>query len=152
MCKKLLLSLLILFSLNLGAQVLNWNADISNAITISKEQKKPMLILFTDNNADKALETQILKTLDFALWSRDNVVLVKLDLNDDTSNENFERNQSLKKAFGVQDLPQICFSNVIVRKNKISYRLLGKIGYESGSVKTWIEDSNKILNSRVEEE
>lgn len=152
MCIKLFLPFLVLFSFSLQAQVLNWNTDISNAITVSKEQRKPMLILFTDNNADKALESQILKTLDFALWSRDNVVLVKLDLNDDASNENFERNQSLKKAFGVQDLPEICFSNVIVRKTKISYRLLGKTSYKSGTVKAWIEDSNRILNARVEEE
>lgn len=141
-----------LLSLSVEAQVLNWNTDISNAITVSKEQKKPMLILFTDNNADKILESQILKTLDFALWSRDNVVLVKLDLTDNSSNENIERNQSLKKAFGVQNLPEICFSNAVTRKNKISYRLLGKIGYKPGGVKAWIEDSNKILNAKTEEE
>lgn len=149
---KLFLPFLLLFSFSIQAQVLKWNTDIGNAITVSKEQKKPMLILFTDNNADKALESEILKTLDFALWSRDNVVLVKLDLNDDTSNENLERNQSLRKAFGVQDLPEICFSNVVVRKTKISYRLLGKIGYKSGSVKDWIQDSNRILTARVDEE
>lgn len=68
MCKKIFLSFLMLLSLSVEAQVLNWNTDISNAITVSKEQKKPMLILFTDNNADKILESQILKTLDFALW------------------------------------------------------------------------------------
>ncbi|WP_413999481.1 thioredoxin family protein [Flavobacterium sp. W1B] len=152
MCKKIFLSFLMLLSLSVEAQVLNWNTDISNAITVSKEQKKPMLILFTDNNADKILESQILKTLDFALWSRDNVVLVKLDLTDNSSNENIERNQSLKKAFGVQNLPEICFSNAVTRKNKISYRLLGKIGYKPGGVKAWIEDSNKILNAKTEEE
>lgn len=80
------------------------------------------------------------------------MVLVKLDLTDNSSNENIERNQSLKKAFGVQNLPEICFSNAVTRKNKISYRLLGKIGYKPGGVKAWIEDSNKILNAKTEEE
>jgi protein disulfide-isomerase len=47
-----------------------------------------MLILFTDSNFNKrTLNIQIFKILDFALWSRDNVILVKLDLTDDTSNE-----------------------------------------------------------------
>jgi hypothetical protein len=35
-------------------------------------------------------------TLDFAIWARDNVVAVKLDLTDDESD--LERSSSLKKA------------------------------------------------------
>ena len=143
---------MLLLSLSIEAQVLNWNTDISNAITVSKEQKKPMLILFTDNNVNKILESQILETLDFALWSRDNVILVKLDLTNNSSNENIERNQSLKTAFGVQELPEICFSNAVTRKNKISYRLLGKIGYKPGGVKSWIAACDKILTATSEEE
>ncbi|MBP4142885.1 thioredoxin family protein [Flavobacterium sp. I-SCBP12n] len=153
MCKKILLSLTLLLSLSIEAQVLNWNTDINDAITASKDQKKPLLILFTNNNdSDRLLDSQILKTLDFALWSRDNVILVKLDLNPGPNNENIERNQSLQKAFGVEELPQICYTNATIRKNKINYGLLGKIGYKPGGVKSWIDASTKILNFRAEEE
>jgi protein disulfide-isomerase len=147
MIKKLLLSLSLLFIMSVHSQVVNWNNDISTAITASNRDRKPMLILFTDSNFSKgALNAQILNTLDFALWSRDNVILVKLDLTDDSSNEYLARNLSLKKAFGVQELPEICFSKAGIRKEKITYELIGKTGYKPGGVKSWIAEATEILN------
>jgi protein disulfide-isomerase len=133
------------------SQVVNWNNDISTAITASNKDKKPMLILFTDSNTNKGLlNAQILNTLDFALWSRDNVILVKLDLTDDETNQYLTRNLTLKKAFGVQALPEICFSRAGIRKEKITYELIGKTGFKPGGVKSWITDATEILNRRQE--
>lgn len=152
MIKKLLILFFLLLSYGMHSQILNWNADVVSAITISNEEGKPMLLLFTDNNSNKGpLEAQILNTLDFALWSRDNVILVKLDLTDDPSNEFLDRNLSLKKAFGVQDLPTICFSKANPRKDKMNYQLLGKTGYKAGGVKSWISNCKQILSGPVEE-
>ena len=104
MIKKLLLSISLLFICNANAQLVNWNTDVMIAVTASKKDRKPLLILFTDSNSSKGrLDAQILNTLDFALWSRDNVILLRLDLTDDSVNEYLERNLSLKKAFAVQN-------------------------------------------------
>ncbi|OCB75204.1 hypothetical protein [Flavobacterium crassostreae] len=146
MIKKSLFLLFLLFSCSMHAQILNWNTNISEAITISNKQRKPMLLLFTDATVNKGLlDVQILNTLDFAIWSRDAVVLVKLDLTQDTSNEFLQRNLALKAAFGIQDLPTICFANVRVTKSKINYELIGKIGYKAGGVASWISDAKQIL-------
>ena len=151
MIKKLLLSVSLLFFSCVYSQAVNWNYDISTAITASNKEKKPMLILFTDSNTSKgSLNAQILNTLDFALWSRDNVILVKLDLTDDETNEYLTRNLSLKKAFGVQELPEICFSRAGIRKEKITYELIGKTGFKPGGVKLWIADATEILNKQQE--
>lgn len=148
MIKKLLFSLLLLFCFSMNSQVLNWNTDVVSAIPVSNKERKPMLLLFTDDDASKGvLEVQIFNTLDFALWSRDNVILVKLDLTDSPTNEFLDRNLSLKKAFGVQEVPTICFSKADIRKERINYQLLGKTGYRSGGVKAWISNTKEILNS-----
>ena len=151
MIKKLLISLLLLMSYGMHSQVLNWNTDVVSAIPVSNEEKKPMLLLFTNNVNNGLLDTQIFNTLDFALWSRDNVILVKLDLTDDPSNEFLQRNLSLKRAFGIQELPAICFSKAEIRKDKINYQLLGKTGYKPGGVKYWIANSQKIMKGLSDE-
>lgn len=151
MIKKLLLSLCLLFIVSMHSQVVNWNNDISTAITASNKDKKPMLILFTDNNTNKGvLNAQILNTLDFALWARDNVILVKLDLTEVDTNEYLTRNLSLKKAFGVQQLPEICFSRAGIRKEKVTYELIGKTAFKPGGVKPWIVEATEILNRQQE--
>ena len=150
---KLLLPFLLLFCFNSNAQVVNWNTDVDSAISISNKENKPMLLLFTDANSSKGpIFSQIFNTLDFAIWARDNVVLVKLDLSDDELNGSLERSTSLRKAFGVQELPTICFARAKIRKEKINYELIGKIGFKPGGVKSWIADAKIVLAGPVSEE
>ncbi|MCV9929377.1 thioredoxin family protein [Flavobacterium sp. LS1R49] len=147
MMKKLLVSLFFLGFISTQAQNLIWKTNINDAIEISNQSKKPMLIMFTANNLADNLQNEIMKTLDFALWSRDNVILVKLDLSDSqASDSDKEQNLKLKNAFGVQDLPEICFANAVIRKNKTTFQALGKMAYKSGGVKAWITESNAILH------
>ena len=143
---KLLLPFLLLIFFNSNAQVFNWITDIDSAISISNKENKPMLLMFTDANSSKdPLFSQIFNTLDFAIWARDNVVAVKLDVTNDESNGFLERSSSLKKAFGVQELPTICFARAKIRKDKINYELIGKIGLKSKGVKSWIADAKIVL-------
>jgi hypothetical protein len=147
MMKKLLLSLFFLGFFTVQSQNLVWKTNITDGIEASNKLKKPMLILFTANNLSDNLQNEIIKTLEFALWSRDNVVLVKLDLSDSqASDSDKEQNIKLKNAFGVQDLPEICYANAIVRKSKTTFQALGKMTYKSGGVKAWIIESNAILH------
>lgn len=146
MTKKLLL-LFFLGSFFMQAQNLAWRTSMSDAIAVSNEQRKPMLILFTASGVPENLQNEIFKTPDFAVWSRDNVVLVKLDLSDmNASDSDREQNLKLKNAFGVEDLPEVCFAMASIRKNKTTFSALGKIAYKPGGAKAWIAESNSILH------
>lgn len=147
MTKKLLILLFFLGSFFMQAQTLAWRTSMTDAIAISNEERKPMLILFTGAGVSDNLQNEIFKTPDFAVWSRDNVVLVKLDLSDATASDgDREQNLKLKNAFGVQDLPEVCFALATVRKNKTTFSALGKIAYKPGGAKAWIAESNLILH------
>ncbi|MFD1603635.1 thioredoxin family protein [Flavobacterium artemisiae] len=147
MTKKLLILLFFLGSFFMQAQTLAWRTSMTDAIAISNEERKPMLILFTGAGVSDNLQNEIFKTPDFAVWSRDNVVLVKLDLSDSSASDgDREQNLKLKNAFGVQDLPEVCFALATVRKNKTTFSALGKIAYKPGGAKAWIAESNLILH------
>ncbi|WJS96138.1 thioredoxin family protein [Flavobacterium johnsoniae] len=147
MAKKLLILLFFLGSFFMQAQNLAWRTNMTDAIAISNEQKKPMLILFTASGVPDNLQNEIFKTPDFAVWSRDNVVLVKLDLSDmNASDTDREQNVKLKNAFGVEELPEVCFAMASIRKNKTTFSALGKIAYKPGGAKAWIAESNTILH------
>jgi len=129
------------------AQNLLWKTNMADAIAMSNEQRKPMLILFTASGVPENLQNEIFKTPDFAVWSRDNVILVKLDLSDNSaSDSDKEQNLRLKSAFGVDELPQVCFASASIRKTKTTFSALGKISYKPGGAKAWIAESNAILH------
>jgi hypothetical protein len=147
MTKKLLILLFFLGSFFLHSQNLVWRTNMTDAIAISNELRKPMLILFTASGVPENLQNEIFKTPDFAVWSRDNVVLVKLDLSDPNADQSDkDQNIKLKNAFGVQDLPEVCFASASIRKNKTTFSALGKIAYKPGGAKAWIAESNAILH------
>lgn len=148
MIKKLLMFAFFLGFFTAQSQNLVWKTSIADGIEASNKLKKPMLILFTAENYSHNLENEIMKTLDFALWSRDNVVLVKLDLSDNNaSDSDKEQNIKLKNAFGIQEYPEVCFANAVVRKTKTTFGSLGKMTYTSGGVKVWISEANTLLHS-----
>jgi len=147
MTKKILILLFFFGSFFMQAQTLVWKTNMSDAIAISNEQRKPMLILFTASGVPENLQNEIFKTPDFAVWSRDNVILVKLDLSDSEATDgDKEQNIKLKNAFGVEDLPEVCFAMASIRKNKTTFSALGKIAYKTGGAKAWISESNAILH------
>ncbi len=147
MTKKLLILLFFFGSFFSHAQNLVWKTNMSDAIAISNEERKPMLILFTASGVPTNLQNEIFRTPDFAVWSRDNVILVKLDLSDSSaSDSDQEQNVKLKNAFGVEELPQVCFASASIRKNKTTFSALGKISYKPGGAKAWIAESNAILH------
>lgn len=147
MAKKLLILLFFLGSFFMHAQNLVWRTNMTDAIAISNELRKPMLILFTASGVPDNLQNEIFKTPDFAVWSRDNVILVKLDLSDPNADaSDKETNVKLKNAFGVQDLPEVCFASASIRKNKTTFSALGKIAYKPGGAKAWIAESNALLH------
>lgn len=147
MAKKLLFLLLFLGSFLTHAQNLVWKTTMTDAVAAGMEQKKPLLIYFTIAGAPQKIQTEIFNTPDFAVWSRDNVILVKLDLSDpNISDAERDQNVSLKNALGVQELPAVCFTIASVRKAKTTFNLLGKIPYNPGGAIPWIKQSDLLLN------
>ena len=49
-------------------------------------------------------------------------------------------------AFGVEELPDVCFASASIRKTKTTFSALGKIAYKPGGAKAWIAESNAILH------
>lgn len=129
------------------AQNLIWTTDMNDAIVLGDQQKRPLLIYFTAAGMSQRMQTDIFVTPDFAVWSRDNVILVKLDLSDESKSETTrEQNTRLKTALGVQELPQTCLVMASVRKGKTTFNNLGIVAYTQGGAKKWISDANSILN------
>jgi hypothetical protein len=116
---------------------------VSTAITLSNEQRKPLFIFFTSTGLSDKIQNEIFKTSDFESWSTRNVILVKLDLSDASASE---QNLSLKNAFGIDELPQVCFATASIRKGKTNFSSMGKLGYKSGNVKAWIHECDLLLN------
>jgi hypothetical protein len=147
MIKKLLFLLFFLGTFLTHAQNLVWKTTMTDAVAAGMEQKKPLLIYFTIDGAPQKIQTEIFNTPDFAVWSRENVILVKLDLSDPKiSDAEREQNVKLKGAFGVDELPEVCFTIGSVRKEKTTFNLLGKLPYRPGGAIAWLKQSNLILN------
>ncbi|WP_164515342.1 thioredoxin domain-containing protein [Flavobacterium ustbae] len=146
MPKKLLILLLFLSPFCMNSQNIIWKTDINDAVATSAEKRKPLLIFFTGQGVNPQLQNEIFSTRDFEEWSRKNVILVKLDLSDPSITDAAkEQNLLLKNALGIEEIPQVCFSEVTVRKGKTNFNKLGLIAYRS-SAKAWISESNSILN------
>ncbi|MFH6998272.1 thioredoxin family protein [Flavobacterium sp. FlaQc-57] len=147
MTRKLLTVLFFLGSFFLHSQNLVWNTDLSDAFIMSDAQKKPLLIFITAANAGQKIQNEVFNTPDFAVWSRDNVILLKLDLSDASlTDEAKGKNVMMKNALGVEELPQVCLVMITIRKNKPTINKLGVLGYKLGGAKKWIADSNVILH------
>ena len=146
MRRTLLFLLLLVFS-NINGQILEWKTSLTDAIEISNRTRKPMLILFTANNMDGDLQAEVFKTYDFNDWYKKNVVLVRLDLSDSSLlPEVKDSNLKIKNAFGVQDLPVVCYAKANIRNNRTTFQLLGKVAYDRSGVKNWIRKSNDAIN------
>ncbi|CAM3557727.1 thioredoxin family protein [Flavobacterium chungbukense] len=147
MLQKLLILVLFLSSFFVRSQGLVWRTDINDAVAVSSEQRKPLLIFFTGQGVGQKFQNEIFATRDFEDWSRRNVILVKLDLSDPTVSENIkEQTLRLKNAFGVEQIPQVCLTEVYLRKGKTSFNKLGLISDNQAGIKSWISECNSILN------
>lgn len=146
MNRKLLILLFFLVTFLAKSQSLVWTTDMTDAIALSNEKRKPMLIFFTAPGVSENLQNEVFKTPEFEKWSRNNVILVKLDLSDSSTNEIKEQNTKLRTAFGIAELPQVCFASASIRKGKTMFDTLGKLSYIPGGPKAWISESEMILN------
>ncbi len=120
---------------------------MNDAIIASDAQRRPLLIFFTASGISQKIQNDIFATPDFAVWSRDNVILVKLDLADTNMSDTAkEQNVRLKNALGIDELPQVCLLLASVKKGKTTFNNLGIVPFKQSGAKGWIADANLILN------
>ena len=149
--KKIIVALLLFAgSFAAEAQELVWETDVTKAMAISTETKKPLLLFFTGSDWCGwciRLQKEVLKTPEFAAWAKENVVLVELDYpRKATQTEEIKKqNNELQMAFGIQGFPTIILANAITKEGKVNFEGIGSTGYVAGGPAAWLAVANGFL-------
>jgi thioredoxin-related protein len=143
--KKIILIAFFFVGLSVSqAQELKWYTNVKEAATVSKKEKKPLMLFFTGSDWCGwciRLQKEVLKTPEFSKWAKKNVVLVELDFPRRTPQDSITKRQNneLQQAFGIQGYPTVYFANATVNKEgKVNFEGLGSTGYVAGGPAAWL--------------
>ena len=149
--KKIIVALLLFAgSFTAEAQELVWETNVTKALEISNETKKPLLLFFTGSDWCGwciRLQKEVLKTPEFATWAKENVVLVELDYprKEVQTPEIKKQNNELQQIFGIQGFPTIILVNGTSKDGKVNFEGLGSTGYVAGGPAAWLGVANGFL-------
>ncbi|HEX8270775.1 MAG TPA: thioredoxin family protein [Flavobacterium sp.] len=150
--KKIIITfLLLLGSVAVQAQEIEWHTNIDKAAAVSEKTKKPMLLFFTGSDWCGwciRLQKEVLKTPEFATWAMANVVLVELDYPRRTAQapEIKAQNAQLQQFFAVRGYPTIWFANAAKGTDgKLAFSQLGSTGYVAGGPSAWLDVAKTIV-------
>ena len=149
--KKIIIALLMFAgSFAAEAQELVWETNVTKAMAISNETKKPLLLFFTGSDWCGwciRLQKEVLKTPEFAAWAKENVVLVELDYprKAPQTEEIKKQNNELQMAFGIQGFPTIILANATTKEGKVNFEGIGSTGYVAGGPSAWLAVANGFL-------
>ncbi len=149
--KKIIFALLLFVgSFAAEAQELVWETNVTKAMEISNETKKPLLLFFTGSDWCGwciRLQKEVLKTPEFASWAKENVVLVELDYprRAPQTPEIKKQNEELQMAFGIQGFPTIILANATTKEGKVNFTGIGSTGYVAGGPAAWLAVANGFL-------
>ncbi|WP_414654996.1 thioredoxin family protein [Flavobacterium sp. UBA6026] len=151
--KTFIIVAFILGSFAVQAQELVWQTDIKKAMEISNKTQKPMLLFFTGSDWCGwciRLQNEVLKTPEFAVWAKKNVVLVELDFPRRTpqSDELKNQNAGMQQAFGIQGYPTVWFATAKLKEGKPSFTGIGSTGYVAGGSAAWLAVADGILKNK----
>jgi protein disulfide-isomerase len=149
--KKIIIALLLFAgSFAAEAQELVWETNVTKAIEVSNKTKKPLLLFFTGSDWCGwciRLQKEVLKTPEFAIWAKENVVLVELDYPRKSPQTDAikKQNNELQMAFGIQGFPTIILANGITKDGKVNFEGIGSTGYVAGGPVAWLAVANGFL-------
>jgi thioredoxin-related protein len=149
--KKIIVALLLFVgSFAAEAQELVWETNVTKAMAISTETKKPLLLFFTGSDWCGwciRLQKEVLKTPEFAAWAKENVVLVELDYprKAPQMEDIKKQNNELQMAFGIQGFPTIILANATTKEGKVNFEGIGSTGYVAGGPSAWLAVANGFL-------
>ena len=152
--KQFLLLIIIALSQTKNAQSvdLNWHTDLSKAVSISINEKKPIMLFFTGSDWCGwciRLKKEVFNHEKFKVWSDDNIILVELDFPRRKKLEPniLNQNRELARIFGVSGYPTCWLVEPqILENSKVNFMKLGKLGYVAGGTDKWISVAEKFLN------
>jgi thioredoxin-related protein len=149
--KKIIVALLLFVgSFAAEAQELVWETNVTKAMAISTETKKPLLLFFTGSDWCGwciRLQKEVLRTPEFAAWAKENVVLVELDYprKAPQTEDIKKQNNELQMAFGIQGFPTIILANATTKEGKVNFEGIGSTGYVAGGPSAWLAVANGFL-------
>ena len=128
-----------------------WHDNIDKAITISKEENKPLFLFFTGSDWCGwciRLQKEVFTTPEFKAWAKEKVILVELDFPRKTPQIETIKNQNmqLQQFFAVRGYPTVWFAKGGEPiDGKTSFEQLGSTGYVAGGPTTWLAGADKII-------
>ena len=160
--KQFLVFIIIALAQTKNAQTvdLNWHTDLSKAVSISINEKKPIMLFFTGSDWCGwciRLKKEVFNHKKFKIWSDDQIILVELDFPrrkklDPTLEAT---NNELQNIFQVRGFPTVwLFSVTKTEEGKFSINAnlsnpFQKMGY-MGSAKDFISKAEYILEKMNE--
>tara|TARA_Y100000992_G_scaffold62611_1_gene38418 strand:- start:137 stop:604 length:468 start_codon:yes stop_codon:yes gene_type:complete len=151
--KQFLLFIIIVLTQTNNAQTvdLNWHTDLSKAVSISINEKKPIMLFFTGSDWCgwcMRLKKEVFNHEKFKIWSDDKIILVELDFPRRKKLEPniLNQNRELARIFGVSGYPTCWLVKPqILENSKVNFLKLGKLGYVAGGTDKWISVAEKFL-------
>ena len=151
--KQFLLFIIIVLTQTNTAQTvdLNWHTDLSKAVSISINEKKPIMLFFTGSDWCgwcMRLKKEVFNHEKFKIWSDDKIILVELDFPRRKKLEPniLNQNRELARIFGVSGYPTCWLVKPqILENSKVNFLKLGKLGYVAGGTDKWISVAEKFL-------
>tara|TARA_B100001564_G_scaffold179368_1_gene150717 strand:+ start:686 stop:1153 length:468 start_codon:yes stop_codon:yes gene_type:complete len=151
--KQFLVFIIIVLTQTNNAQTvdLNWHTDLSKAVSISINEKKPIMLFFTGSDWCgwcMRLKKEVFNHEKFKIWSDEKIILVELDFPRRKKLESniLNQNRELARIFGVSGYPTCWLVKPQVLENsKVNFLKLGKLGYVAGGTDKWISVAEKFL-------
>lgn len=156
--RKIFITLLLVvgaFSTSHSQEALTWQTDINKAISISKQENKPLFLFFTGSDWCGwciRLQKEVFKTPEFEAWAKEKVVLVELDFPRRTPQPDAIKmqNNQLQQFFEVRGYPTVWFVKAGgLVDGKTSLEKLGSSGYAAGGPSVWLGGADKIIANFV---
>ena len=151
--KQFLVLIMIVLTQTNNAQTvdLNWHTDLSKAVSVSINEKKPIMLFFTGSDWCgwcMRLKKEVFNHEKFKIWSDDKIILVELDFPRRKKLEPniLNQNRELARIFGVSGYPTCWLVKPqILENSKVNFLKLGKLGYVAGGTDKWISVAEKFL-------
>ena len=151
--KQFLVFIIIALAQTNNAQTvdLKWHTDLSKAVSISINEKKPIMLFFTGSDWCgwcMRLKKEVFNHEKFKIWSDDQIILVELDFPRRKKLEPniLNQNRELARIFGVSGYPTCWLVKPqILENSKVNFLKLGKLGYVAGGTDKWISVAEKFL-------
>ncbi len=125
------------------AAAADWTVGWKQAAEAAAKANKPILANFTGSDWCSwciKLEDEVFSTPEFAAWAKEKFILLKVDFPNQTAlpADLAKDNQALAEKYEILGFPTV----ILLSANGTE---IGRLGYEAGGPKLWIDAADKIL-------